>query len=118
MAVRSYRDLIVWQKSITLVVLTYRLSRSFPVDERFGLTAQIRRTAVSIPSNIAEGHGRMHRRTFRHFLTVARGSLTELETQWEIAERLGYVSAVELVSLRGLALEVGRMLSTLYRRLA
>ena len=79
--VSSYRDLVVWQKAMTLVSSVYQLTRSFPDFERFGLTSQIQRAAVSIPSNIAEGQGRLATKEFRQFLGIARGSLKELETQ-------------------------------------
>jgi four helix bundle protein len=78
--VRSYRELAVWLEGMNLVTETYRLSRQFPTDERFGLTSQMRRSAVSIPANIAEGHGRSHRGDFLHHVSFARGSLAELET--------------------------------------
>ncbi len=78
----SYRDLIVWQKAIAMVTDIYRATQNFPRQETYGLTSQIRRSAVSVASNIAEGQGRLSRREFRQFLGVARGSLVEMETQW------------------------------------
>src|SRR5919199_3963951 len=111
--IRSYRDLIVWQKAIALMAESYRCSRSLPADERFGLVAQIRRAAVSVPANIAEGHGRHHRDDYRQFLSIARGSLMELETHLIICETLGFIPAQQLSSARVLATEVGRMLSVL-----
>ena len=80
MAVRQYRDLIVWRKSLELAKLCYMLTKSFPKDERFGMTSQIRRAAASIPANIAEGNARAHTKEYLHHLSIARGSLAELET--------------------------------------
>ena len=90
MSVQHYRELIVWQKAIVLVKEVYRGTSDFPKTEIYALTNQIRRAAISIPSNIAEGQGRNSTREFLHFLSVAQGSLMELETQVTIAERLGY----------------------------
>ena len=89
---RKHHELRVWQDAVDLVQAVYRWSSGFPTDERFGLTAQIRRAAVSVPSNIAEGAARQSGREFMKFLVIARGSLAELETQFIIAERLGYMS--------------------------
>src|SRR5258708_3508624 len=86
---RSYKDLVAWQKSMDLVAATYRAT--VPRDELFGLTSQLRRAAVSIPSNIAEGQGRLSEKEFRYFLGQARGSLMEVETQMQIAQNLGYL---------------------------
>ena len=88
---QDFRNLVVWQKAIALVTEIYRSTQSFPSDERFGLTAQIRRAAVSVPSNIAEGQGRISRGEFRQFLGHAKGSLCEVETQLVIANNLGYL---------------------------
>jgi four helix bundle protein len=90
MPVKSYRDLIVWRKSLTLVCNVYRMTSQFPRDERFGLTAQLRRAAVSIPSNIAEGHGRASRGEYLNALSVAHGSANEVETLILISQRLGF----------------------------
>ncbi|HEY3319507.1 MAG TPA: four helix bundle protein [Planctomycetota bacterium] len=92
MALQSYRDLLVWQKAMDLVVSIYTLSRSFPNDERFGLTSQIRRASISVPSNIAEGYGRSHRGEYLHHLSIARGSLMEVETDLLAAVRLAFVT--------------------------
>ncbi|MFV9505811.1 MAG: four helix bundle protein [Oscillochloridaceae bacterium umkhey_bin13] len=88
MAIQSYRDLLVWQKSMDLVTEIYQLTRQFPHEELFGLTSQTRRAAVSIPANIAEGYGRIHRKEYLHHLSIARGSLMEVETHLQIAVRL------------------------------
>jgi four helix bundle protein len=90
---KDYKDLIVWQKAMDMVVAVYRTTRSFPREETYGLTSQMRRSAVLVPSNIAEGQGRPTRGHFCSFLGHAKGSLAELETQAMIAQRLGYVQA-------------------------
>jgi four helix bundle protein len=87
--INSYRDLRVWQDSMALAEACYRLTRGFPKDEMFGLTSQIRRSATSIPANIAEGHGRENTRSFIQFLRIAQGSVKELETHLLIAQRTG-----------------------------
>jgi four helix bundle protein len=108
---KSFRDLRIWHESIDLVVHIYAATTNFPSDERFGLTAQLRRAATSIPSNIAEGQGRMTRGEKRQFLGNARGSLYELETQIVIASRLGYLDAEASAQLSHCATELGRGLS-------
>jgi four helix bundle protein len=92
MVVRSFRDLIAWQKGMELGEAVYSLTRTFPSDERFGLTLQVRRAAVSIPSNIAEGQARKTTPDFIRFLRIAQGSLAEVATQVQIAHRLSFVS--------------------------
>lgn len=87
---QTYKDLVVWQKSIELVVEIYRITALFPVEERFGLVSQMRRAAVSIPSNIAEGYARRNKKENAHFVNIAFGSATELETQIIIAKRLNF----------------------------
>ena len=96
--VKSFRDLRVWQRAMDLVPEVYRLARSFPGYERFGLVDQIRRAAVSIPSNIAEGHARRHTREFLQYLSIARGSLAELHTLLLLAEQLGHITSDEVAS--------------------
>ena len=112
-AVRGYRDLLVWQRAVGVVVHVYRLTDAFPKHERYGLVQQVRRAAVSVPSNIAEGHGRDHLGDYLRLLSVANGSLMELETQMVIARQLGYLSAAEEGGLLTKTNEVGRMLSGL-----
>ncbi len=90
--IQSFRELRVWQAAMELVVNVYRISAIFPVTENHGLTSQIRRASVSVPSNIAEGFGRHNYKEYIHFLRIANGSLAELETQTEIALRLGFIS--------------------------
>jgi len=104
MSIQSFRDLDVWQQAMVLVERCYRETQPFPSDERFGLTAQLRRAAVSVPSNIAEGASRLTTPAFVNHLSIARGSLSELETCVEIALRLDYVSpakAKEMLALPG-----------------
>src|SRR5262249_10300713 len=101
MGVKSYLDLLVWQKAMTLVVECYPLASLLPKNEAYGLVSQIQRAAVSIPANIAEGHGRDHLGDYLHHLSVANGSLMELETHLFLLPRLSYLEAEELeVSLR------------------
>ena len=115
--IRSYRDLEVWQRGVDLVELIYKLTQSFPSEEKFGLTAQIRRAAVSIPSNIAEGWGRDSTKEYVHFVRIARSSLFEVETQLIIAHRLGYLNEDEWkTSLQETDVE-SRMLLSLIRSL-
>jgi four helix bundle protein len=111
-----YKDLLVWQKAMALVTRVYVVTRSFPREEMYGLTSQIRRAAVSIPSNIAEGQARTTRGEFRHFLGIAKGSLAELDTQLIVAENLGYLA--EPAPLFDQLTEVGRMLSGLFSSLS
>jgi len=115
LAVRSYADLVVWQKAMDLVVEVYALTRAFPGDEKFGLTSQLRRAAVSVPSNIAEGEGRHSGADFKRFLAIAHGSLCETETQLQLSERLGYADSESVDRLLQRAAEVGRMIQGLRR---
>ena len=117
MSTNGYRDLKVWQKSINLVVLTYRSTKPFPTDERFGITQQIQRAAVSVAANIAEGHGRTTKGEYGNSLSIARGSLKELETLFEIAYHLGYLSARTHGKLIELCDEVSKMLTVLKRNI-
>jgi four helix bundle protein len=91
----DFRNLVAWQKAIAFVTEVYRATQSFPNEEKFGLTSQLRRAAVSIPSNIAEGQGRLSRGEFRQFLGQAKGSICEVETQLVIAQNLGYLTEPE-----------------------
>jgi four helix bundle protein len=118
MVVRSYRDLIAWQKSIDLVAEIYRCTQSFPKAETYGLISQLRRAAVSVPSNIAEGHARLTTGEFRQFLGHALGSLTEIETQVLIAERLGYLDATESKRLFVRTNEIGKIVRGLIQSLS
>jgi len=117
MAVQDYQDLIAWQKAMDLVEAIYRATQVFPKEEIYGLTAQVRRAAVSIPSNIAEGQGRSTTRDFLYFLSVAQGSVKEAETQVLIAERLAYVTKQVSARLVEQTTEVGRLISGLTKAL-
>jgi len=107
----------VWQRGIALVRELYRVSRAFPNDERFGLTAQIRRAAVSVPSNIAEGHARFTTREYIRFVSNAQGSLAEVKTQLHIAVELGYTAVADSAPLFTEIEEISRMLNSLRRSL-
>ena len=107
---QSFRDLLVWQRAMQLTVAIYRLSQEFPREEQFGLTSQIRRSVVSIPSNIAEGQGRGSAGEFRQFLTIARGSTCEVQTQLEIARALNFGDPKLVDEAEDLSNEVRKML--------
>lgn len=113
MKVKNYTELIVWQKAMDLVEDVYKVSKSFPREEIYGLTSQIRRAAVSIPSNIAEGQGRRTTADFLRHLSIAYGSLREVETQTLIAVRLRYLAEVRTGEVMKMAGEVGRLLNGL-----
>jgi four helix bundle protein len=109
--IQSFRDLQVWQRSIQMSVSVYRLTKEFPREEIYGITSQMRRSAVSVASNIAEGNGRLSSGEYRQFLGIARGSNFELQTQLEIARALGYSDSTMLDDAEGLSVEVGKMIS-------
>jgi len=111
----SYRELIVWQKGMDLVVEVYRITQRFPACEQFGLVNQLRRSAVSVPSNFAEGQGRRQRKQFAQYLRISRGSLQEMETQLQIAGRLGYLDTGAMGRASLLYEEIGRLLAGLLR---
>ncbi|MEM9659019.1 MAG: four helix bundle protein [Planctomycetota bacterium] len=115
--IQSYRDLHVWQRAVELVEEIYKVSTSFPADERFGLTSQIRRAAVSVPSNLAEGYGRRRRAQYMHHLDIANSSLKEVETQLIIAGRLSFVHKDQAQDAWDLLQETGKMLTGLLRSL-
>ena len=115
--ISSYRDLRVWQLAMELVVDCYRMVKLFPRHELFGLTSQLQRAAVSIQANIAEGHGRAFTKEYLRHITIARGSLIELETHILIAKRLNYCNQIELEELLEKTSSIGRMLTNLRRSL-
>jgi len=115
--VLSYRDLVVWQRAMDLTDFAYEVAKSFPKDERFALKSQMQRSAISIPSNIAEGHGREHLGEYLHHLSIANGSLMELETQFVIASRRQYIDQAALGQGLNLSGDVGRLLAGLVRAL-
>jgi len=116
--IESYRDLDVWQLGMDAVVQVYRITRAFPAEEKFGLTAQLRRAAVAIPSNVAEGHDRLGGAEFRRFVSIARGSVAEVETQIAVAIALGFIGADDTSSLSSHLNRLSKMLFSLYRSLA
>ncbi len=111
--VRSYKDLVAWQKAMALVIDFYRASQEFPREEIFGLTSQIRRAVISIPSNITEGHARTSKKEFQYYLSNARGSVAELETQLTIAHQLVYINETTINQLLEQLWEVARILNGL-----
>ncbi|HYS26150.1 MAG TPA: four helix bundle protein [Vicinamibacterales bacterium] len=113
----SFRDLVAWQEAMLLVEDVYRVSRSFPADERFGLTAQLRRAAVSVPSNIGEGARRKRRKPYLNHLDIALGSQGEVDVQLEVARRLTYLSIADYKAVIERVERVGRLLNGLIRSL-
>ena len=118
MKVKNYQDLIAWQRAMDLVELVYKASTRFPREEMYALTSQVRRAAVSIPSNIAEGQGRRTTSDFLRHLSIAYGSLREVETQLLIATRLNYITTAQVKMMMTKAGEVGRLLNGLMNSLS
>ncbi|PAQ02857.1 four helix bundle protein [Mesorhizobium mediterraneum] len=114
----SYKDLIVWQQAMDLAVAVYGATKSWPKEELYGLTSQVRRAATSVPANIAEGYGREIRGSYQQFLRIAQGSLKELETQLMIAERIGIAPKATATSLLSSTESVGKLLRLLIRKLS
>lgn len=117
MRVASHRDLLVWQKAMDLVTACYRLTAGFPKTEQYGLTSQLQRAAVSVPANIAEGNGRATTGAYLQHLSIAAGSLAELDTHLGVAQRLGYINHEQLAAITKQLEEVGRMLTGLRKSL-
>ncbi len=117
MKTRSYKDLIVWQKSMKLVINVYSLTKKFPQEEIYGLTSQIRRSAVSVPSNIAEGYSRQHGSEYIQFLSIAYASAAEFETQLLIAQDLGYGEKKLYKKIFDFQVEVSKMLISMIYKL-
>ena len=117
MSARDYRELTVWQKAIDLVEEIYKLTKLLPKDELYGLTNQLRRASVSIPSNIAEGNSRNTTQDYIRFLSMARGSKSEVETQLEICVRLNYFSRDKAKRAFELCIEIGKMLNSIVQKL-
>lgn len=115
---KSYRDLIVWQKAMLLVDEIYQITRKLPDEEKFGLISQIRRSAISIPSNIAEGYGRNYTKDYIRFLQIARGSLFECQTQLEIAINLKFIVTSDMEPIAFISVEIEKMLNSLINKLA
>ncbi|MBM3155081.1 MAG: four helix bundle protein [Chloroflexi bacterium] len=116
-AIVSYKDLVVWQKSMDLVELVYRITEKLPASERWGLTSQMRKAAVSVPSNIAEGYGRKATGEYRHHLSISRASLLELETQVILSQRLSYLKQHEAGAVLNQIQEISKMLSSLVSKI-
>ncbi|ESY23932.1 MULTISPECIES: four helix bundle protein [unclassified Mesorhizobium] len=116
--INSYKDLIVWQQAMDLAVSTYSLTKTWPKEELYGLTSQIRRSATSIPANIAEGYGRDNRGSYQQFLRIAQGSLKEFETHLQIAQRIGVATHGQAEHLLLAAEAIGKMLRQLILKLA
>ena len=114
--VQSFRDLLIWQKSMQLATTVYRLTQQFPAQEMYGLVSQMRRCSVSIPSNIAEGHGRLAMGEYRQFLGIARGSNFELQTQLEIARSLRFGNPAQIKEAESLSNEVGKMVYSILEK--
>ncbi|MEL7504895.1 MAG: four helix bundle protein [Cyanobacteria bacterium J06554_6] len=117
MSIRTYQDLEVWQKGMDLAERCYRLTKNFPKDERYGLTSQIRRAAVSVPANIAEGYGREYRAEFIQFLRISQGSLKELETHLLLSARVELINKHETQPLLDICTSISRMLRAFIRSL-
>jgi four helix bundle protein len=116
-AAKSYRDLRVWNKAISLALEVYRITESFPQAERFGLTSQLRRAVVAVASNIAEGHARSTRGEYKNFLSIARGSVAEVEVQLTLAKELGYVHSTAIAGPLDSCDAISRMITNLKRAL-
>ena len=115
--INSYRDLLIWQKSMTLVTEIYKITSSFPKEEIYGITSQIRRSSVSVPSNIAEGYGRNSTGDYKRFLHISLGSLYELQTQIEICFRLQYLKNESFLSLQAQTNELERMMNSMISKI-
>ena len=116
MTIHNFRELVAWQKAMQLTKDVYTVTQSFPAEERFALTSQIQRAAVSIPSNIAEGAGRPTQKELVHFLSFSLGSAYELETELLLAESLGYISAIQSEQLNTAIVEVQKLVYSLMRK--
>ncbi len=117
--IKSYKDLLIWQKGLQIVVSTYKLIESFPKEEMYALTSQIKRASVSIPSNIAEGYGRNTNKSFSHFVDISRGSLYELETQLLIAKELEFIQDLDMFNqVISLINEESKMINAFYNSIS
>ena len=114
---KTFRDLLIWQKSTSLVTEIYHLTNSFPKEEIYGLSSQIRRSAISIPSNIAEGYGRDGNSDYLRFLNISISSLFEIQTQLEISYNLKYINQIQFNKTNGESREIERMLSAFIRKI-
>ena len=118
-AISSYRELLIWQKGMDITEKVYQLTKSFPMEEQYGLTSQIKRSSISIPSNIAEGYGRNSTKSYLHFNKIARGSLFELETQLLLANKLNFIKNEEdYATIMYLITEESKMISSFIKKLS
>jgi len=115
--IKSFKDLFIWQKSMVLVTSIYTITKGFPPSEIYGLTSQLRRSAVSIPSNIAEGYGRNSTNDYKRFLQMAVGSLYELQTQIEIAFNLQYIQEQKYIEMTSISVELDKMLYSIIQKI-
>ena len=115
--IQSFKDLIVWQKAMEMASMTYSLTKTLPKEELFSLTNQMRRAAISVPSNIAEGYGRNSQKEYLQFLAIAKGSLCELETQFLLCVRINYLTENEIQPILDLLMEIGKMLLSITKKL-
>lgn len=117
MKIQSYKELTVWQKAMDAAVETYKVVKKLPKEETYSISDQMRRAAVSVPSNIAEGQGRISTKEFLHFLAIAKGSICELETQFLLCVKIGYLAQTDIQTAMNLLDEVGKMISVLSKKL-
>ena len=117
MKIQSYKELIVWQKAMDMVADVYKLTKNLPKEELFALTNQIRRAAISVPSNIAEGYGRQSKKEYLQFLSIANGSVCEIETQLLLCVKIGYLSEERINDTIQTLTEIGKMLFTMKQKL-
>ncbi|HZZ39952.1 MAG TPA: four helix bundle protein [Acidobacteriaceae bacterium] len=115
--IASHRELVIWQRAMQLCIAIYKLTRTFPREEVYGLTSQLRRAGVSVASNIAQGYGRLSREQYPHFLGIAQGSNLEIQTQLAIARELSFAQSEEATEVEAISFEVGKMLTALLKRL-
>ncbi|MCR4965696.1 MAG: four helix bundle protein [Bacteroidales bacterium] len=117
MKIQSYKELIVWQKAMDMVANVYKLTQDLPKEELFALTSQIRRAAISVPSNIAEGYGRQSKKEYLHFLSVANGSVCEIETQLLLCAKIGYLSEESIKETLQTLSEIGKMIFSIRQKI-
>lgn len=115
--IKNYRDLVVWQKAMDLTTMLYQIVRKLPKEETYALSDQMRRAAISIPSNIAEGFGRNSTKEYTHFLYITKGSVCELETQLMLCVRIEYLTEIEIQPIMILLEEIGKMITTITKNL-
>ena len=115
--IKNYRDLVVWQKAMDLTTMLYQIVRKLPKEETYALSDQMRRAAISIPSNIAEGFGRNSTKEYIHFLYITKGSVCELETQLMLCVRIEYLTEIEIQPIMILLEEIGKMITTITKNL-